>query len=244
MVTNRGAVVLQCAKLRRPEPRIEKGSRMGTPVRWLNDIGDGDQSLVGGKGANLARLVRLGIPMPPGFVITTDAYRAVLTANSLTGTGPESLRARILSAPIPASVGAPILDAYQSLGVSKVAVRSSGTAEDLASASFAGQHDTFLNVSGPEALLDAVRACWASLWSPRAVAYRCQRAWEDTALALAVVVQEMVPAEWAGVLFTADPVTWRRDQMIVEAIAGLGEVLVSGQVTGSRAVVEKAGLRL
>jgi pyruvate,water dikinase len=111
-------------------------------------------------------------------------------------------------------VSARILEAYRELGGSEVAVRSSGTAEDLASASFAGQHDTFLNVSGPDALLDAVRACWASLWSPRAVAYRRQRDWEDTALALALVVQEMVPAEWSGVLLTADPVTGRRDQMI------------------------------
>lgn len=217
---------------------------MGTRIRWLNDIGDGDLSWAGGKGANLARLSRLDLPVPPGFIITVESYRAFLAANHLTDVDPDTLSTRILSTPIPDDVIAPILEAYRELGEPQVAVRSSGTAEDLASASFAGQHDTFLNVSGPESLLDAVRACWASLWSPRAVDYRRQRGWDDTDLALAVVVQEMVPAEWAGVLFTADPVSGRRDQMIIEAVAGLGEALVSGQATGKRAVVEKAGLRL
>ncbi len=217
---------------------------MGTLIRWLRDLGDSDQRLVGGKAANLGRLLQLELPVPPGFAITVDSYHAFLAANDLTGLDPDTLHERIRSAPIPSELSAPILEAYRELGAPKVAVRSSGTAEDLGTASFAGQHDTILNVAGTESLLDAVRACWASLWSPRAVAYRRQVGWNGQDLAIAVVVQTMVPSEWAGVLFTADPVSGRRDQVIVEAVAGLGEALVTGQVTGKRAVVEKAGRRL
>lgn len=213
-------------------------------ICWLDDVEDDGLGLLGGKGANLARLRRLGLPVPPGFVVTTEAYRAFLAANDLSATNPEHLRERILSAPIPDDVGRPIRDAFRRLGAPSVAVRSSGTAEDLSDASFAGQHDTFLNVEGPEAVVAAVRACWASLWSDRAVDYRRQRGWDDCDLALAVVVQTMVPAEWAGVLFTADPVTGHRDRLIVEAVRGLGETLVSGQATGSRQVVDRASGRV
>lgn len=212
-------------------------------IRSLSDLKDEDLGLAGGKGVNLGRLLRLGLPVPPGFVITVESYRIFLAANDLNGVDADTLRERMLSTPIPAAVSAPILDAYQQLGAPKVAVRSSSTAEDLEGASFAGQHDTFLNVSGQEALLEAVRACWASFWSPRALAYRRQVGLDDQE-AIAVVVQTMVPAEGAGVLFTADPVTGRRDRMIVEAVPGLGEALVSGEASGVRAVVEKAGLRL
>jgi pyruvate,water dikinase len=209
------------------------------------DLRDADEiRLVGGKAANLGRLLRLGFPVPPGFAVTTAAYRAVLAANDLAGADAALLHARLPGATIPAEVGGPLLAAYRRLCAPAVAVRSSGTAEDLAAASFAGQHDTFLNVTSPEALLDAVRACWASLWSPRAVDYRRRRGWDDRDLALAVVVQAMVPAEWAGVLFTADPVTGRRDRLVIEAVPGLGEALVSGEASGHRAVVDKRSLRL
>ncbi|MBI2941050.1 MAG: hypothetical protein HYY04_11500 [Chloroflexi bacterium] len=247
---------------------------MDALICWLQDVADGDADLAGGKGANLGRLLRMGLPVPPGFVVTTAAYRAFLAANDLTDATPEVLRARIPDAPIPAAISAAILHAHRQLprladGVSHsgpsshstgaaplnpraeaahlpsaVAIRSSGTAEDLATASFAGQHDTFLNVAGPEAVLTAIRACWASLWSPRAIAYRRGRGWDERGLALAVVVQAMVPAEWAGVLFTANPVTGQRDQVIVEAISGLGEALVSGQVGGKRHVIDKASRRV
>lgn len=206
--------------------------------------------LAGGKGANLARLTSAGLPVPEGFVITTAAYRAFIAANDLTSTRPDALFQHIHDAPIPDSLSVPILDAYQRLGAGAVAVRSSGTAEDLADASFAGQHDTFLNVDGTAALLDAVRACWASLWSPRAAAYReplAERAWNDRELALAVVVQRMVPAEAAGVAFTANPVTGARDEVTVSAVRGLGERLVSGEaaadewvVRGGHAVCQRA----
>ena len=212
-----------------------------TVICWLEELDENHVGVAGGKGMNLGRLLRLGLPVPRGFVITTEAYRAFIAANSLADADPEELRLRIPAAPIPAGIIVPILAAYEQLGGNAVAVRSSGTAEDLAIASFAGQHDTFLNVAGPESLLDAVRSCWASLWSSRAVAYRRQHGWDDRDLALAVVVQEMVPAEWAGVIFTADPVSGRRDRLIVEAVPGLGEALVSGQVSGHHYVVEKTG---
>ena len=235
-------------------------------IRWFDEVdtareadGADEQQLdvVGGKGANLGRLSHLGLPVPPGFVITTAAYRAFLAANELErlgATDPGSLRARIPQVPLPDDLSAAILAAYQRLGAVPVAVRSSGTAEDLAAASFAGQHDTFLNVAGPEALLGAVRACWASLWTPRAVAYRRQRGWGDHAddgtgdhaddampLALAVVVQVMVPAEAAGVAFTANPITGDRTETTISAVRGLGERLVSGEGMADEWVVRGVG---
>lgn len=196
--------------------------------------------LVGGKAANLARLVRLGFPVPAGFVVTTEAYRAFLRALDLTApTPPEPdwIAARILDTPILEPIAAAMLDAYALLGSGAVAVRSSATAEDLAVASFAGQYDTVLNVEGKEALLRAVQVCWASLWGARAVAYRHERGWGEEGeesegwegdVALAVVVQRMVAAEAAGVAFTANPVTGARNETAVSAVKGLGERLVSG----------------
>lgn len=219
-----------------------------TWIRWLQDV-DGEQlDEAGGKGANLARLLRLGFPVPAGFVVTTAAYRAFLDAAGLSSradpaaSDSETLHDGITRATIPDELGAAIRAAYRKLdptGAARVAVRSSGTAEDLATASFAGQHDTFLDVAGDDALLAAVRACWASLWAPRAVAYRNQRDWNDTAasLALAVVVQVMVPAEVAGVAFTADPVTGDRHVTTISAVHGLGERLVSGEATADEWVV-------
>ena len=211
--------------------------------------------ILGGKGANLSRLVQLELPVPPAFVITTLAYHAFLAANDLeeiTAADPESLQTRIPQVPIPADLGAEILAAYQRLGADAVAVRSSGTAEDLAAGSFAGQHDTFLNVAGSEALLNAVRACWASLWTQRAVAYRRQRGWDrsnqqghqdsDTdSLALAVVVQVMVQAVAAGVAFTANPITGDRAETTISAVRGLGERLVSGEGVADEWVVRGTG---
>ena len=208
--------------------------------------------LVGGKGANLARLAQGGFPVPDGFVITTSAYRAFLRSAEIgqAVTDPAQLRTQITATPIPTNLSAEIVTAYDQLGAPAVAVRSSGTAEDLASASFAGQHDTFLDVSGAEALLTAVRACWASLWTPRAVAYRHEHGWDEADahvadLALAVVVQRMVPADAAGVAFTANPLTGDRAETIISAVRGLGERLVSGQGAADEWVVrgDKASCR-
>lgn len=220
-------------------------------IRWLDESGALDAlagqliDQVGGKGANLLRLTQSGFPVPRGFVVTTAAYRAVLAANNLAGLAvsePEAMQARLARAPIPDEFSAAILAAYQRLGAHAVAVRSSGTAEDLASASFAGQYDTFLDITGPEAVLDAIRACWASLWTPRAIAYRRQHGWDDPAnrnadLALAVIVQVMVPAAAAGVAFTANPVTGDRAETIISAVRGLGERLVSGEGVADEWVV-------
>jgi phosphohistidine swiveling domain-containing protein len=210
----------------------------------LHDRDAAPIALVGGKGANLARLAQAGFPVPDGFVITTAAYRAFLASNEIVPRSDgdlEHLRAQIAAAPVPHDLSAQIIAAYDKLGAPAVAVRSSGTAEDLASASFAGQHDTFLDVSGAEALLTAVRACWASLWTPRAVAYRHERDWDErqSDLALAVVVQRMVPADVAGVAFSANPLTGDRAEVSISAVRGLGERLVSGHGAADEWVVRE-----
>ncbi|MCC2672665.1 MAG: ppsA, partial [Armatimonadetes bacterium] len=182
------------------------------PVLSFEQISPGDLPLVGGKALNLGRLTRAGLPVPVGFVVTTDAYRA----------------------PQDPEVAAAVTAAYRDLGGGLVAARSSATAEDLEGASFAGQQETLLGVSGEAELLDAVRRCWESLFTPRAVAYRRANAIPDASVAMAVVVQRMVAAEAAGVLFTRDPSDSSAGHMLVEGAWGLGEAVVSGRVTPDR----------
>ena len=199
----------------------------------------------GGKAANLGELLRAGFPVPPGFVISTAAYELVVRSNHLQGDiapastpgGATLLRARFNSAAIPPQVELAILDAYLRMGQGSVAVRSSATAEDLPEAAFAGQQETFLEVSGNAAQLAAVRRCWASLWSERAIAYREQHGLAQVPVKLAVIVQRMVEADVAGVMFTANPVTGARDETIIESSAGLGEALVGGLVTPDHVVL-------
>ena len=181
----------------------------------------------GGKGVNLVELRHAGFPVPEFVIVPTSEYIAYTATGVVT---PEQ-RARLL-----ALVG-PLLDG-------PVAVRSSATAEDLPDASFAGQHDTFLNVTGEGGVIEAILACWASLWTPRAVSYRAQQHIPDEGLALAVVVQRMVVAEASGVLFTADPLTGDRGRTVIDAVFGLGEALVSGQVTPDHYEVETASGRV
>ena len=176
-----------------------------TYVVRFADLGRGDIAVAGGKGANLGELTRAGLPVPPGFVLTTAAYRAVVDGRGFP------------SRPIPEDMAREITDAWAELGEVPVAVRSSATAEDLEEASFAGQQDTFLNVRGAPALLAAVRECWASLWTERAVAYRASHGIDPAEVALAVVVQRMVEAEAAGVMFTANPTNGRRDELVLSA---------------------------
>ena len=190
-------------------------------MRPLAEVGQGDLATAGGKGANLGELIRAGVRVPPGFVITTDAH----TATGLDG-------------PIPIDIQRAIATGYADLGGGPVAVRSSATAEDLPGAAFAGQQDTFLDVEGEPALLNAVQKCWASLWSERAVAYRERRGIEHAAVRMAVVVQRMVPAEVAGVAFTANPVTGARTEIVIDAGLGLGEAVVSGAITADHLVVD------
>jgi phosphohistidine swiveling domain-containing protein len=215
--------------------------------------------VVGGKGASLARLARAGFHVPPGFQVTTGAYldffdrgglrEPVLAAVSAAdGSDPatfDAASARIgelfAGQPMPASTAAAIFAAYAELGDdTPVAVRSSATVEDLPGMSAAGQHDTYLNVRGEAAVLDAVKRCWASLWSARAIGYRARRGVEPGEVSIAVVVQRLVPAEAAGVMFTADPVSGARDTVVLSANWGLGESVVAGDVTPDIAVVDRA----
>lgn len=209
----------------------------------LDEVGSGDLGLVGGKAANLGELLRGGFAVPDGFCVTAPVYTAVARAAGLSADEPgERARSALLAAPVPADVAAALEKAYAALGDEvPVAVRSSATAEDLPTASFAGQQETYLNVVGAAALLDAVRRCWASLWTDRAVEYRARNGIDPDGVALAVVVQRMVDADVAGVLFTADPVTGRRTRSVLDASPGLGEAVVSGAVNPDHVVVEGDG---
>ncbi|TQS20335.1 PEP/pyruvate-binding domain-containing protein [Microbispora sp. KK1-11] len=208
----------------------------------LDDAG-ADLATVGGKGASLAALARAGLPVPGGFHVTTEAYRAFVAdfredilAAAAAGDA-DRIAALFAGREIPDPITAAIRAAYAALGDDvPVAVRSSATAEDLPGMSFAGQQDTFLNVTG-DGLLDAVRNCWASLWNARAIAYRDQNGVPHDDVALAVVVQELVDADAAGVMFTADPVTGARDRTVINASWGLGESVVGGGVTPDTVVV-------
>jgi phosphohistidine swiveling domain-containing protein len=213
--------------------------------------------IAGGKAANLGELARAGLPMPPGFCVTTAAYELVAEGAGLdpilydlAGTRPEdtarlaelaaAARASLLEARVPDDLVQAIVAAYRVLGNGTyvpVAVRSSATAEDLPYASFAGQQDTYLNVVGDESVLEATRHCWASLWTERAVSYRASNGIDHRNVRLAVVVQRMVEARVAGVLFTANPLTGRRRQAVIDASPGLGEAVVSGTVNPDHFVV-------
>jgi pyruvate,water dikinase len=225
-------------------------------VVHLRDLDGRALPLAGGKAANLGELIQARFPVPEGFCVTTGAYGDMAAAADLTdvidrlataaaddqaGTGEVARRARerILSTPMPSAVADAIRSAYGDLGAdAPVAVRSSATAEDLPFASFAGQQDSFLGIVGADAVLDAVRRCWASLWTDRAVAYRTRNHIDHDEVRLAVVVQRMVDAAVAGVLFTADPVTGHRGHTVIDASAGLGEAVVSGAVNPDHFVVD------
>ncbi|TWF79638.1 pyruvate,water dikinase [Pseudonocardia hierapolitana] len=198
---------------------------------------------VGGKAANLGELIAAGFPVPPGFAVTTAAYTRVAAALDLSD--PERAREALATAEPPAAITEAVQAAYSALGTDvPVAVRSSATAEDLPWASFAGQQDTFLNVVGADAVLDAVRRCWASLWTDRAVSYRETQGIDHQAVHIAVVVQRMVDAQVAGVLFTADPVIGTRGRAVIDASPGLGEAVVSGAVNPDHIVVDADGVHV
>ena len=213
---------------------------------------------VGGKGASLARMARAGFPVPPGFLVTTEAYRAFIEANALQAPivalakdatrssedASKAIRALFDPASIPPNVLHEIQRAYSELtqpsgDALPLAVRSTATAEDLPGASFAGQHDSFLNVRGEQALLDAVKRCWSSLWTARALEYRARQGIEPSTVWMAVVVQQMVAAEAAGVLFTANPMTGSRAEIVLDASWGLGEAIVGGLVTPDHIIADK-----
>jgi pyruvate, water dikinase len=211
----------------------------------------GEVATAGGKGASLARMAGLGLPVPPGFVIPADTLaeslpnggeelREVLAAGSPAAVA-ERARALVLAAEPAAGLRDAIAAAYSELGAEPpVAVRSSASAEDSETASYAGQQETFLHVRGLDDVVRRVRDCWASFFSERALFYRAQKGSLGD-LGMAVVVQRMVAADVAGVLFTCDPVQRRRDRMVVEAVFGLGEAAVSGQVTPDHFVMARDG---
>ncbi|MCA4135588.1 PEP/pyruvate-binding domain-containing protein [Arthrobacter sp. M4] len=212
-----------------------------------------DIALAGGKGAALGELRQQGFPVPAGFVVTTRGYDAALAETGigaaleeLLHASPEKpdggpIRALFGATAMPAAVRSEIAKAYAELGSGAVAVRSSATAEDLPGAAFAGQQDTFLNVQGEDAVVNAVSECWASLWTDRAISYRQRRGIDPHEVSIAVVVQNMVPADTAGVMFTANPLSGERDNIVVEASAGLGESVVSGSVTPDHYLLDRAG---
>lgn len=205
-------------------------------IYWFDQVGADDIAVVGGKGANLGECFNAGLPVPPGFVVGTEAYslasRDVSEAVVRAAESKDYRHAQnlIRSLEIPADLMTAVERAYAKLGEPVVAVRSSATAEDLAEASFAGQQDSVLGVRGIDALWHAVQECWVSLWNERAIEYRAKQGIENSGLALAVVVQEMVDADVAGVLFTQNPMA-NDDHMLASASYGLGESVVAATVT-------------
>ncbi|MGH3647823.1 MAG: PEP/pyruvate-binding domain-containing protein [Micromonosporaceae bacterium] len=216
-----------------------------TLVVPLKALSRADLAVAGGKAANLGELVGAGFPVPGGFVVTTAAYQLVAPRVRIPAHPGESggapIRDQFEALEIPEAARHAIADGYAELGAGPVAVRSSATAEDLPGAAFAGQQDTYLNVVGEAAVVDAVRRCWGSLWTDRAIAYRAERGIDSAELSIAVVVQSMVDAELAGVMFTANPVTGDREQLVVDASSGLGEAVVSGLVTPDHYVLDRRG---
>lgn len=232
----------------------------------IKEVDKESLSLVGGKGANLGELAGAGFPVPPAFIVTSKAYFAFLEENKLEGRiaqelahldkdSPTSLaqvsqkiEGLIKKGELSQELKKLIFSSYKALGGSMknslVAVRSSATAEDLPEASFAGQQATFLNISGEANLVEAVRKCWASLFTPRAIFYREEHGFKHLKVGIAAIVQEMVQPEVSGVAFTVDPVTSDKHSMVIEAIWGLGEFIVQGKVTPDRYKIERHSLSI
>jgi len=237
-----------------------------TPTKPFSELSSADVAYAGGKGANLGQLTRAGLPVPPGFVVGAPAYAAyrhqtglaerldavlatldVEDTTALQEASDEARRA-VAESEMPPWLAEAIGAAYEQLADEEadvpVAVRSSATAEDTASASFAGMNETFLNVRGREAVIDAVKRCWQSLFGARTIYYRGQRGFSQSDMDIAVVVQRQIPSTRAGVMFTIDPATGERDHLVIEGSFGLGESVVSGQVSPDRYVVEKSRMSI
>lgn len=229
----------------------------------FNDIHATDLPLVGGKGANLGEMTHAGFPVPPGFCLTTVAFQQFMDAcpdatdlyallDTITLDDVETarqvgqqVRQILLTVSIPKAIVQAVQQQWQQLGVGHAyAVRSSATAEDLPDASFAGQQDTYLNIIGEDDLLDAVRRCWVSLFTDRAILYRSKNHFPHEDVKLSVVVQQMVVSEMSGVLFTADPLTGHRHTAVIDASFGLGEALVSGIVSPDAYRVDKRNMTI
>jgi len=236
-------------------------------VVWFKQVDKEDIPLVGGKGANLGEMTKAGFPVPPGFIITSHAYFHFLDVTGIQSTidkilsqcsvnnqkdlqeASDTIRHLIMRQTIPEEITSKILFSYFHMdpGIMKhaiVAVRSSATAEDLPDASFAGQQETYLNVYGEAELIQKVRGCWASLFTPRAIFYRATNNYDHFKVGIAVPVQKMIQSEKSGILFTLDPVTNDKSKITIEAIFGLGEMIVQGKVTPDHYEVDKKTLEI
>jgi pyruvate,water dikinase len=238
-------------------------SMSSSHVLGLTDCTSDCTDLVGGKAVGLGALLRQGLHVPPGFAITSRAYREHVRHNNLTGElsrllletssydaqlhAAEQIRKLFESSTPAPEVENEIRRAYEELCRDPrlpVAVRSSATIEDTAQASFAGQQETYLFIVGADAVLEHVLRCWSSLFTPQAIAYRAHLRTDVTDLAMGVVVQRMVPAEAAGVMMTLDPITGDRSGIMIEAAYGLGAAVVNGEVDPDRFVIDKASLQI
>ncbi|AFL94716.1 phosphoenolpyruvate synthase [Thermococcus cleftensis] len=238
-------------------------------IKWFEELGKGDVALVGGKGANLGEMTNAGIPVPPGFCVTAEAYKYfvenvkledgktlqewimdVIAQTNVDDSkqlqeNTAKIRQKIIELPMLPEIAEEIERAYKELSqrfnkeAVYVAVRSSATAEDLPEASFAGQQETYLDVYGVDDVIDKVKKCWASLWTARATFYRAKQGFDHSKVYLSAVVQKMVNSEKSGVMFTANPVTNDRNEIMINASWGLGEAVVSGSVTPDEYIVEK-----
>ncbi len=235
---------------------------MAKYVVWFKDVDKGDVAVVGGKGANLGEMTQAGFPVPPGFIVTVHAYNEFLDREQLRPEIDALLRAvrvndskqleetskkiktLITGSPFPRDMALEIIRAYFKLGSGilkhpVVAVRSSATAEDLPGASFAGQQETFLNVTGEANLIERVKDAWASLFTPRAIFYRATNHFDHFKVGIAIPVQKMIESEQSGIMFSIDPVTNDKTKVTIEAIYGLGELIVQGAVTPDHYEVDK-----
>ena len=237
-------------------------------VYWFGELSKDSLPVAGGKGANLGEMANSGFPIPPGFVVNADSYFEFIKFHKIDSLIDETLDSldvedtnrlneasrtlsdAIMSYPVPEDMASQIIEAYGRLKeqtgskTEYVAVRSSATAEDVPSASFAGQQATFLNIYGDQNLVDSVKRCWASLFTPRAIYYRVQQGFEHSKVRIAVVVEHMVQSEKSGVFFTVDPVTQDTGKMVIEAAFGLGETVVSGAVTPDTYIIDKKDLEI
>jgi len=234
----------------------------GKAVVWFAEVTKKDIPLVGGKGANLGEMTNTQIPVPPGFIVTANAYYDFLQKSRITDKirnllkpldynnskqlqqAAEEIKQVILNAQMSPGLAKEIKQAYIEMGRGLVAVRSSATAEDLPEASFAGQQSTFLNVQGEKEVVTAVQKCWASLFKPRAIFYRHQQGFDHFKVGIAVPIQKMVQSQASGVMFTIEPMTSDRSKIIIEAVYGLGEALVSGEVIPDLYTIDKEGLKI
>jgi pyruvate,water dikinase len=246
-----------------PDTGTEMHQSQEPLILALPAVSDAQCRLAGGKAGPLARMLREGLPVPPGFCLTTTAFNQFLASSprhtelhamlaqdwsgrvSEIATFSRAVTDWLTALPVPTAVQTQALKAWREQGEDRAyAVRSSATAEDAAEHSFAGQFESFLNVRGETALLEAIKSCWLSLFSERAMAYQARHGRSPVGASMAVVVQAMVPAEQAGVMFTADPVTGDTNRIVIEGVPGLGDQLVSGHVAAEHVVVEKETLQV